>query len=80
MPMAPFVDVNYSGRISAIRAVGIALTAGNANIPNSTASNGDIHCLYWINRLRVQQALPALPGLDYTGFEGALNVLAAKVP
>jgi hypothetical protein len=78
--MAPFVDVNWTGRISAIRAVGVALAAGNANIPATTASNGDTNCLYWINRLRQQQALAVLPGLDYSGFEQALNVLAAKVP
>lgn len=73
----PFTHVDFTERINAIRDVSFALGAGNANTPSNFASGTDINCLYYINLLRVQQALPPLSSLDYTGFVPALNVLAA---
>jgi hypothetical protein len=80
MPMNPYTKIDFHSRISALRTVGTALTAGNTNIPASTASADKMACLYWINKLRVQQGLTALPKLDYTGFQAALNILVARVP
>jgi hypothetical protein len=80
MPMAPFPDIDDNSRISALIAVGKALAVPNAALPSQTASNGDQHCLKWINNLRNNEALPRLPSLDYTGFTSALNVLVALVP
>ena len=79
MPMAPYIHIDFSNRLNAIREVGLALGAGNANVPDNRAANSQRNYLYWINKLRVSQALPPLPGLDYTGFQPALNVLAARV-
>ncbi len=80
MSMAPFVDIDFGYRLTAIRQVGMALGVGNANVPDNRAANSQRSWLYWINKIRVQQGLQPLPGLDYTGFQAALNVLAARVP
>jgi hypothetical protein len=78
--MDPFLKIDFNNHIAAIRAVGIGLGVANANIPSSGASANHMNDLYWINRLRVAMVLPRLPGLDYSGFQAALNVLAALVP
>jgi hypothetical protein len=80
MPMAPFQRIDFNARISAVRAVGIALGAPNASIPAQSASGDHMACLRWINTLRVFKSLSRLPSLDYTGFQPALNALAALVP
>ena len=80
MPMAPFTRIDYNNRLAALRAVGIALSVGNANIPSQTMANSSHVYLRFINLMRVQQGLTRLPSLDYTGFVPALNVLAARVP
>ena len=80
MPMAPFKDIDFGSRIQAIRQVGIALTQPTYNIPAVGASADKMNCLYWINKMRDSQSLGHLPGLDYTGFQKALNDLAALVP
>jgi hypothetical protein len=79
MPMAPFKDIDFSNRVNAIRQVGFALGVGNANVPSNFAANSGRTYLLWINKIRVQQGLQPLPKLDYTGFQAALNVLAARV-
>jgi hypothetical protein len=79
MPMAPFVHIDFGSRVSALRSVGTALVVGNANMPAQNAANSGPTHLYYINLMRVQQALPALPSLDYSGFQAAVNVLAARV-
>jgi hypothetical protein len=79
MPMAPFLHVDFGSRVAALRAVGTALAVGNANMPDQSASNSSRANLKFINLMRVQQALPPLPDLDYSGFQAALNVLAARV-
>jgi hypothetical protein len=80
MPMAPYTKIDFGSRVSALITVGTALSVGNANIPASTASNSQRTYLFWINKMRVAKALPPLPGLDYSGFTPALNVLVALVP
>jgi hypothetical protein len=80
MPMAPYSDIDFSNRLIALRNVGFALGVGNASLPDNRAANSDRTYLKWINNIRVAQALPPLPNLDYTGFVPALNVLAALVP
>ena len=79
MPMAPFKDVDFNSRIGAIRDVGFALGVGNANVPSNLASGSHMSCLFYINKIRVFKGLQPLPGLDYTGFQKALNELAAMV-
>jgi hypothetical protein len=79
MPMAPFTDIDFNSRIGAIIQVGFALGVGNANVPSNQASGSHMSCLYYINKIRVFKGLQPLPGLDYTGFQGALNDLAALV-
>jgi hypothetical protein len=82
MPMAPFTHIDFDNHIAAIIAVGVALEVDEADLPSSTASANHMSDLYWINKLRVSQTLavlPPLPSLDYTGFQPALNVLAALV-
>lgn len=80
MPMAPFTDIDFNNRLAALRAVGTALGAGNANIPAPTAENSQRTYLHFLNLMRVEQALDPLPDLDYSGFVPALNELAALVP
>ena len=80
MPMAPYTRIDFGSRLSAIRNVAFALGVGNANIPSNLAANSQRTYLTWINKIRVAQALPPLPGLDYSGFVAAINVLAARVP
>jgi hypothetical protein len=80
MPMAAYRSVGDNERISAILAVGKALAIPNASLPSQSASQGDQHCLVWINNIRMVEALPRLPSLDYGGFTSALNVLVALVP
>ena len=80
MPMAPYKHIDLGMRIEAIRDVAIALTQPTFNIPSQSASCDLPNCLYWINRIRVSRSLGALPSLDYTGFQPALNVLVALVP
>ena len=73
----PYTHLDYGARLAALRDVGFALGAGNANVPDNKATLGH-NAVYWINKLRVQQALPPLPSLDFGGFQAALNVLAAR--
>lgn len=80
MPMSPFTDIDFGSRLAALRAVGTALGVGNANIPDQTCENSQRTYLHFLNLMRVQQSLPPLPSLDYSGFVPALNVLAARVP
>jgi hypothetical protein len=80
MPMAAYKHIDYGYRISAIRAVAVALTQPTFNIPSQTASGDIANCAYWINRIRVSRSMGALPSLDNGGFQAALNVLAAQVP
>lgn len=80
MPMAPFTHIDFGYRLAALRAVGTALGVGNTNIPSQSATNSGRTYLKFINLMRVQQGLTALPGLDYGGFQAAVNVLAARVP
>lgn len=80
MPMAAYKHIDLGARIEAIRDVAIALTQPTFNIPSQTASGDLPACLFWINKIRVSRSLGALPGLDYTGFQGALNTLVALVP
>lgn len=80
MPMAPFKDIDFGNRIAAIRQVAVALTQPTYNIPSQTASADKMNCLFWINKMRDSLSLGHLPGLDYTGFQEALNELAALVP
>jgi hypothetical protein len=78
--MAPYQNIGDSDRISAIIKVDKALAVPNASLPNQSASQGDQHCLVWINNIRMVEALPRLTSLDYGGFTSALNVLVALVP
>lgn len=80
MPMAPFTDIDFNNRLAALRAVGVALGAGNANIPDQTCENSQRTYIHFLNLLRVEQGLQPLPSLDYSGFLPALNQLAALVP
>lgn len=80
MPMAPFTSLDFNNRLAALQAVGVALNVGGANIPDKNAANSQRTYLKFINLMRVQQGLPRLPDLDYSGFVPALNVLAARVP
>lgn len=80
MPMAPFKDIDFNYRISALRQVGIALTQPTFNIPDQSASGDHMSCLFWINKMRDSRGLGHLTDLDYTGFQKALNELAALVP
>jgi hypothetical protein len=77
--MAPFIDIDFGSRLNALRSVGTALAVGNANIPDQTAANSQRTYIKYINLMRVQQGLPALTSLDYSGFTAAVNVLAARV-
>ena len=79
MPMAPFQHIDFGSRVASVRAVGIALNVGNANIPSQSCNNNGRTLLGFINKMRVQQGLTPLPSLDYGGFQAALNVLAARV-
>ena len=80
MPMAPFKDIDFNSRIGALREVAFALNVCNANIPSQWASSSHMSLLFYINKIRVFEALPPLKGLDYTGFQPAVNALAALVP
>jgi hypothetical protein len=78
--MAPFIDVDFNNRVSALIAVGTALGVGAANMPSQSCENSNRTYLKFINLMRVEQSLPPLPDMDYTAFVPALNVLAARVP
>jgi hypothetical protein len=80
MPMAPYHNIDLGARVSAVRATGTALGVANNLLPASTCGGSNRTMLKFINNIRVAKSLPPLPGLDYTGFEPALNVLAALVP
>jgi hypothetical protein len=72
-----YVDVDYSARVSALIRVGTALGAPNTILPAPWASPGEFLCLQYINNLRVFMGEAPLTNLDYTGFQAALNALAA---
>ena len=80
MPMAPYQHIDFGMRIEAIRDVAIALTQPTFNIPSQTASGDLPACVYWINKICDSLAIPRYSNLDYTGFQRALNILAAQVP
>jgi hypothetical protein len=75
--MPPYVNIDFSQRMAALRDVGIQLGLAANLIPDASASNSQRTYLRVINRYRVAKALQPLPGLDYTGFVAALNVLVA---
>jgi hypothetical protein len=78
--MAPYQNIGDNDRISAIIKVGKALAVPNASLPSQTASQGDQHCLKWINNIRLVEALPVYMSLDYGHFTSAINELVALVP
>jgi hypothetical protein len=78
--MAAYGNIGDNDRISAIRKVGIALAVPTASLPSQTASQGDQHCLKWINNIRLVEALPVYTSLDYGSFTSAINQLVALVP
>ena len=80
MPMAPYKHLDKGARLEAIRDVAVALTQPTFNIPSQSASYDIANCVYWINKIRQSRSLGVLPNLDYTGFQAALNQLAALVP
>ena len=80
MPMAPYVDIDFSARIDAIRDVAVALTQPTFNIPAQSASGDLPACVYWINKMCDSLSIPRYGNLDYTGFQAALNKLVALVP
>jgi len=75
-----YVDIDYSGRVAAIIAVGTALGAPTNLLPAPWASPGEFLCLQYINNLRVFMGEAPLTNLDYTGFQAALNALSAMAP
>ena len=79
MPMAPFQHIDFGSRVSALRAVGTALGAPATSIPSQSAANSSRTYLKFINLLNTTAGLPQLRGLDYSGFQPAINALAAKV-
>jgi hypothetical protein len=78
--MAAYGNIGDNDRISAIIKVGKALAVPNASLPSQTASQGDQHCLKWINNIRLVEALPVLTSIDYGHFTSAINELVALVP
>jgi hypothetical protein len=78
--MAPYGNIGDNERISAIIAVGTALAVPAAALPSQTASQGDQHCLKWINNIRNNEALPRYASLDYGHFTSAINELVVLVP
>jgi hypothetical protein len=74
-----YVNIDYSARVTALRAVGTALGAPNNILPAPWASPGEFLCLQYINNLRVFAGQQPLANLDYTGFQAALNALGALV-
>jgi hypothetical protein len=78
--MAPYTRIDFGSRVSALRTVGAALGLSAAQIPDRTCANSQRTYLKWINAMRVAKSLQPLPGLDYSGFVPALNVLVALVP
>jgi hypothetical protein len=74
-----YVNVDYSARVAALRAVGTALGAPGKIMPAPWASPGEFLCLQYINNLRVFMGEAPLTNLDYTGFQAALNELGALV-
>ena len=80
MPMAAYPQIDFGSRLIALRTVGIALGVTGSLLPDNRASNSGRTYLRFINNIRVAKALPALPGLDYSGFLKALNDLVALVP
>jgi len=80
MPMAPFKNVDYGSRISAIRAVATALGAPNTAIPSQSASPDDMHCWKWLAVLYGLNGLANPYSIDFGSFTSAINKLAAKVP
>jgi hypothetical protein len=77
MAMAPYVDIDFSQRMAALRDVGIQLGLAPNLIPDVSAANSQRTYLKVINGYRVAKSLAPLPSLDYTGFVAALNVLVA---
>jgi hypothetical protein len=77
--MAQYRHVGENGRISALIAVGTALTAPTNIIPAQSASPGK-HSWKAIYALYSFKALPLPLSLDYGSFTSALNKLVALVP
>jgi hypothetical protein len=78
--MAAYGNIGDNDRISALIAVGKALAVPTASLPSQSASQGDQHCLKWINNIRIVEALPRLTSIDYNHFTSAINELVALVP
>lgn len=75
--VGPYIHIDFGKRYEALREVGIGLGLSGASLPDQRGANSQHTYLYWINQYRVSQSLSPLPNLDYSGFQPALNVLAA---
>ena len=73
MPTNEFIDIDFGSRPTALIAAGIAMGLSGANLPSQGMANSQRNYLFYINKMRVAKSLPPLPGLDYSGFQGALN-------
>lgn len=73
--ISDIIDADFGSRVVALRAVGTALGLSGAQLPSPNTANSGRTYLRWINSYRASLSLPLLPGLDFGGFNSALNAL-----
>lgn len=77
MALATRPDIDFSSRLAALRAVCEDLGLPANQIPDQSAANSPRTYLKFINNCRAAVSLPLFLSLDYTGFQPALNAIAA---
>ena len=77
MALAIRPDIDFSSRLSALRAVCEDLGLPANQVPDQSAANSPRTYLKYINFCRAALSLPLFTSMDYTAFQPALNAIAA---
>ena len=77
MALAIRPDIDFSSRVSALRAVCEDLGLPANQVPDQSAANSPRTYLKYINFCRAALSLPLFTSMDYTAFQPALNAIAA---
>jgi hypothetical protein len=77
MALAIRPDIDFSSRVSALRAVCEDLGLPASQVPDQSAANSPRTYLKYINFCRAALSLPLFTSMDYTAFQPALNGIAA---
>ena len=77
MALALRPKIDFGSRLASIRALCEDLGLPANPVPDQGAANSSRIYLKYINYCRAALSMPLLPGLDYSGFNAAVNAVAA---